>query len=126
MIRTESLPEKYGTRFTNGEQIAFSDTTPEKGGGGQGFRPHELLEAALADCMNMTLRMQAEKRGIPLSGVSVTVMLDRTPSEGPVFQYRVDLGESLSGEDKEMLLAALENCPVRSTLSKPLRFLLME
>ncbi len=126
MIRAESQPEKFRVRFTNGEQSAFSDATPDKGGSGAGFRPHELLEAALASCMNMTLRMHAEKRGIPLVDVSVTVTLDRTPQEGPVFEYRVDFGDLLSEEDMEELLRVLETCPVRSTLSKALRFALVE
>ena len=39
---------------------ASSDNTPDKGGKGAGFRPHELLEAALACCMNMSVRMYAE------------------------------------------------------------------
>jgi uncharacterized OsmC-like protein len=76
--------------------------------------------------MNMTLRMHAEKRGIPLVDVSVTVTLDRTPQEGPVFEYRVDFGDLLSEEDMEELLRVLETCPVRSTLSKALRFALVE
>ena len=126
MIKTESQQEKYRIRFTNGRQVAFSDTTSDKGGGGQGFRPHELLEAALASCMNMTLRMCAEKRGISLKNVSIEVTLDRTPQEGPVFGYRVVFGDMLCEEDKEVLLRCLDTCPVRSTLSKPLRFVHME
>lgn len=57
MIRTDSQPAKFQAQFTNGVQVSVSDTTPDKGGGNLGFRPHELLEAALASCMNMSLRM---------------------------------------------------------------------
>lgn len=52
------------------------DTTPDKEGANHGFRPHELLEAASASCMNMTLRMYAEIHAIPLAGMSVAVWLN--------------------------------------------------
>lgn len=50
MIETESRSEPYATRFSDGVQEALADTTADKGGGGAGFRPHDLLEAALATC----------------------------------------------------------------------------
>lgn len=120
MIRTDSQPAKFQTQFTNGVQVSVSDTTPDKGGGNLGFRPHELLEAALASCMNMTLRMCAEKQRMPLSGVSVAVSLNRNNPDGPLFEYSVEFHGSLSESQKGELLSALENCPVRKTLSKPL------
>ncbi|MBU2720860.1 OsmC family protein [Acidithiobacillus ferridurans] len=122
MIHTDSQAAKFLKRFTNGEHVAASDTTPDKGGGNLGFRPHELLEAALANCMNMTLRMSAEKHAIPLSGVFVTVSLNRNAPEGPMFEYSVEFRSSLSQVQKGQLLLALESCPVRNALSKPLHF----
>lgn len=122
MIRTDSQPAKFQAQFTNGAQVSVSDTTPDKGGGNLGFRPHELLEAALASCMNMTLRMAAEKHAIPLSGVSVNVSLHRTNLDGPLFEYSVEFHGSLAESQKDQLLSALEHCPVRKTLSQPLHF----
>jgi putative redox protein len=122
MIHTNSQPENYLTHFTNGEQTASADTTSDKGGGNRGFRPHELLEAALASCMNMTLRMCAQRYGIPLAGASVLVSLNRDSRDGPTFMYRADLQGSLSDAQRQQLLASLENCPVRATLSKRLQF----
>ncbi len=124
MIRTDSQPAKFQAQFTNGVQASVSDTTPDKGGGNRGFRPHELLEAALATCMNMTLRMAADKHGIPLDSVSITVSLNRDEPKEPVFEYRVQFGGALSDAQKARLLSAIETCPVRNTLSQPLRFML--
>lgn len=123
MIRADSQPTKYHTEFTNGEHIAMSDTTSDKGGANHGFRPHELLEAALATCMNMTLRMVAQKHAIPLASVSVTVSLNRKEPKAPVFEYSVQFGGALSEAQKSQLLSAVERCPVRNTLSQPLRFM---
>ena len=125
MIESNSLPTRYQTTFTNGGQSALADTSADKGGG-EGFRPHELLEAALACCMNMSLRMAAEKHAIPLGEVDVIVSLDRSDGQGPVFGYRVIFGEGPSAAQRKTLLAALASCPVRKTLSQPLRFAQMQ
>jgi len=122
VIQSKSHPTKFKTVFTNGEHVSASDTTPDKGGANSGFRPHELLEAALANCMNMTLRMTAEKHGISLSAVSVAVSLNRSNPEAPVFEYRTEFDGDISEAQKERLLSALETCPVRNTLAKPLFF----
>ena len=122
MIRTDSQSAKFQAQFTNGVQVSVSDTTPDKGGGNLGFRPHELLEAALAACMNITLRMYAEKQSLPLSGVSVAGSLNRNNPDGPLFEYSIEFHGSLSESQKGQLLSALENCPVRKTLSKPMHF----
>jgi hypothetical protein len=57
MVRAESAGPPYLTSFTNGVHRGSADNAADKGGQGNGFRPHELLEAALASCMNMWLRM---------------------------------------------------------------------
>ena len=128
MIWAKAESTNYLTTFTNGEQVAQSDTTPDKGGGGLGFRPHELLEAALASCLNMTLRMAAEERAIPLTGTVVTVSLNRGLPGGqpPTFEYQVELQGEITEAQREQLLAALEECAVRNTLSQALHFRLTE
>ena len=125
MIISESQHEKYLTRFTNGMFSAYADTTKDKGGMEQGFRPHELLEAALACCMNMSLRMNAEKLSISLDEVKVQVSLNRDDPEHPIFEYDVSFGKALTDEDEQKLLTALECSSVRSTLSKSLAFKLI-
>jgi putative redox protein len=122
MIHTKSQAAKFQVQFTNGTQFSMADTTPDKGGSNAGFRPHELLEAALASCMNMSLRMYAEKHSLPLSGILVSVSLNRANPNEPSFEYSVDFQEPLSEAQKSQLLSALEKCPVRNTLSKPLQF----
>ena len=122
MIRADSGPENYLTFVTNGEFTLPSDTTADKGGGNRGFRPHELLEAALASCMAMSLRMAAQQAGIPLGEVSVNVSLNRNGPSGPTFDYSVAFPATVAPADRATLLAALDSCPVRRTLSRPLHF----
>jgi putative redox protein len=122
MICAKSELTRYKTRFSDGEHECISDTTADKGGGASGFRPHHLLEAALATCVNMTVRMYAENHGIPLRGVTTNVSLDRTPPDEVVFRYEVALDGELTAEQQSKLIQAAGACPVRKTLSKRIKF----
>lgn len=70
--------------------------------------------------------MHAEKQGIPRSGVSLAVSLNRSYPDGPLFEYSIEFHGSLSESHKGQLLSVLENCPVRNILSKPLHFRLRD
>ena len=92
------------------------------GTGAAGFRPHELLEAALACCLSMSVRMAAEKHAIPPEAVTARVRLDRG-AEGAVFHAEIELrGDSLTPEQRERLVQAGKACPVSRTLSGSVRF----
>jgi len=56
MIRTKSESTAYRCEFTNGNEVSYSDATAIKDGSQAGFRPHELLEAALANCLDLAPR----------------------------------------------------------------------
>jgi putative redox protein len=122
MIEATSEHDRYRTRFTNGIHSADSDATPDKGGSGSGFRPHDLLEAAFATCMNIFLRMCADQNNIPLTDVKTKVRLDRTTADVTVFNYEIELPGSLIESDRERLLEMAKKCPVRQTLSKRIEF----
>jgi putative redox protein len=122
MICATSESRRYRTRFSDGRHEAFSDATADKGGEHSGFRPHDLLEAALASCVNMAVRMYADNHGIPLRGVTTNVSLDRTRPDEVVFQYEVGLDGELTPEQQDRLLHAASACPVRRTLSKRIAF----
>jgi putative redox protein len=122
MICAKSESTRYQTRFSDGEHEGFSDTTADKGGQHSGFRPHDLLEAALAACVNMTVRMYADNHGIPLRGVTTNVSLDRTHPDETVFRYDVELDGELTAEQQDRLFHAANACPIRKTLSKRIRF----
>ena len=118
MIRTKAGEQNYQVRFTDGRHEGFSDVTEDKGGGNSGFRPHDLLEAALATCLNMWLRMYADNHKIPLTHIETTVSLDRSQADEVTFNYWLDISGPLSSSEKKKLLAAAASCPVHKTLSK--------
>ena len=123
MIRATTEEEHYLTKFTNGTGSGFADASAAQGGTGTSFRPHELLEAALATCVNVTLRMYAEKHGVPLEDVTTEVKLDQTSPDETVFHYDIELyGTALTSEQKTKLLEIAKACSVRRTLSRRIRF----
>ncbi|MGO8760210.1 MAG: OsmC family protein [Terracidiphilus sp.] len=122
MICAKSQPARYRTHFSDGEHEGYADTTADKGGANSGFRPHELLEAALATCVSMTVRMYADRRNIPLRDVATKVSLDRTDPDAAVFRYEVEVTGDLTEEQKARLLGVASACPVSKTLSRRIRF----
>ena len=122
MIEATSDLVRYQTQLTSGLHSVLSDTTRDKGGSESGFRPHELLEAALASCMNITLRMYADQHGLALAGVTTRVRLDRSKPDESALEYEVELQGALSGQDRARLIDVAGKCPVRKTLSKRMGF----
>lgn len=117
MIDTREIGPGYRQQFSNGGQIAHADMPKDRGGEGEGFRPHELLEAALATCMSMTVRMAAEKYGIALAHVAVRVTLDRSVADDFAFDYQLTLPNELTAEQRARLVRAAAQCPVSKTLA---------
>ena len=122
MIRCKSGKVDYEVVFSDGQHETIADATREKGGNESGFRPYDLLEAALATCLNMSVRMNAKKLNIPLTQVTTLVTLDRSSPKETIFKYSVELDEGISPQQRIQLLAETSTCAVRQTLSKTLSF----
>jgi putative redox protein len=122
MIKSKSEQPRYRTLFTNGLHEAYADTTEDKGGNSAGFRPHDLLEAALSTCLNMEIRIFADSHHIPLSEVHTEVQLDRSQPNEAIFKYSIRLEGQLSDDQRQKLLHAAKACSVHRTLSKKLSF----
>ena len=122
MITTESQSVAYLTIARNGTHELVLDAPLAKGGGAQGFGPHELLEAAIAACLNMAVRMHAAAHNLPLTSVSTAVRLVRPDNSTTRFEYSLHLIGDLTESQRAALLDAAATCPVRSTLSRTLQF----
>lgn len=112
----------YRTVVRRGDLQLVSNTVKDGIGGTDGFRPHDLLEAALAACMNITARMAAEKAGVALEQVTTEVRLERT-GEGPVtFKCSLSVSGDVPDEKRAAIAVAVAQCPVRRTLSRGIQF----
>jgi putative redox protein len=121
MVISRSRNEAYLTEISNGREQVYADVTEEKGGSGNHFRPHDLLEAAYASCLTITTRMILDSLKIPYEEVTVKVELERR-DERTIFHYHIDIAESIDENTKQIVLNKVANCPVKKTLSRPLEF----
>ena len=117
MIVSRSSPVPYRTDFSNGTSAAFADVPREKGGAGDGFGPHDLLEAAVATCMTITVQMYAAKHAIPLAGATCEARLDRTVPNAIALHYSLIIDGDMTDDQRRLLREAAVKCPVARTLT---------
>lgn len=121
MIRVRSMSDSYQCCFDQEGTIVI-DTLANKGGTGQGIRPHQLLEAALASCMNISLRMKAAQYGIELKNVETMVRLNRDFAGKSIFEYECNIKDQLAEEVRAKITATAGECAVRTTLTNQIEF----
>lgn len=121
MIESRTLTSHFQSEFGNGKLVSIADLPSEKGGLGQGFGPHELLEAALATCMTMTVHMHAAKHAMPLREARCQVRIDRSNPAEAKLEYRLEIDGPLTVDQVDDLRGALAQCPVKRTLTHPIR-----
>ncbi len=122
MIVSVSSKIPYATTFGDGKNEATSDSSPDKGGSGAGFSPVALLEAALACCLNITIRKYAEIHQIPLSETKVSVSVNRDDPKQTVFEYTIELKGDLTEAQRQKLMKIEELCVISQTLSRQISF----
>lgn len=120
MIKAALLADGSRASFTNGSHESVADIPVEKGGEGNGFGPHELLEAALATCIAITVRLSAAKHGFPLKGATCEVRVNRSVPDRVTLRYMLALSGPLDAEQESHLRSAASRCPVAKTLGSTL------
>jgi putative redox protein len=109
--------------FVGSHRLA-ADEPPESGGSD----PYDLLLASLGACTAMTLTMYAQRKGLPLRGVTTRLRHSRVHAddcaECETEQGRIDsieltieLDGPLSDEQRSKLLEIARKCPVHRTLT---------
>jgi putative redox protein len=116
MVKTRSEATRYRTTVTNGRVETTADTTKAGVGSLAGFRPHELLEAAVAACMGISARLKADELGLGPVEISTEVSLDRSNADRPVFRGRVTVHGARSDAEQATLEDAAFHCAVSQTL----------
>jgi putative redox protein len=111
---------RYQTVVSNDANAIVVDTMKDGVGGASGFKPAELLEAALAACTNLTLRITAEKLGLPLSGLTTTVRMNPAKPGTTEFAVDVVLEGDMSEGQRQQLLKSVRLCPVTKILNSPI------
>ncbi len=95
------------------------------GGNDAGPEPFDFLLASLGACTSITLRMYADRKKLPLTGISVELAHDRIDVEGHGKVDRISrtitLQGDLTSEQRSGLLAIANKCPMYRTLQSDIR-----
>jgi uncharacterized OsmC-like protein/fermentation-respiration switch protein FrsA (DUF1100 family) len=128
VVVSETKAGRFQQEVKVGTHRFLADEPVEVGGFGSGPGPYDLLLAGLGACTAMTLRLYAERKGLPLDRVTVRLahakihaadceacettegMLDR-------IERAITLSGPLDGAQRARLLEIADKCPVHRTLT---------
>ncbi|MEO7531286.1 MAG: OsmC family protein, partial [Sediminibacterium sp.] len=102
-------------KLQNGRHEFLADEPLEKGGEDTGPAPDELLEAALASCTAVTLRMYAARKKWPVAEIEVTVSVERIENKS-IFTKSIKVNGEIDDTQRNRLLEIAALCPVSKTL----------
>ena len=124
---TETGEGKFQQLIVGGRHRILADEPTSVGGLDSGLSPYDLLLAALGSCTAMTVRLYADRKGLPLTGVSVDLVHSRIHAEdcehcetreGMI--DRIDRTITFEGpldqDTRSRLLEIADKCPVHRTL----------
>lgn len=133
-VVVEGSGAKYTQRIVAGGRHRLAADEPESNGGAdQGPSPFELLLSALGACMSITVRMYADRKKIPLEGVTIRLTHGKVPAaecpdcetkEGTIdrIEHEVTLKGDLTPEQRARLTEIASRCPVHRTLEGEIQF----
>ena len=123
VIVQENGQGRYQQEVIVGEHRLLADEPVSVGGADAGPAPLDFVMAGLGACTSMTLRMYAERKGIPLTRISVSLGHDKVVIDGVKrdrILRKIRLDGDLSGEQRARLLEIANRCPVHRALAQPL------
>ena len=121
VVVKESGEGPYGQLGVVGPHTFTADEPESLGGHFTGPDPYELLLGALGACTNMTLRMYAARKELPLRRISTTLTHHTEDVEGSVrdvFTRTLLLEGELDDAQRQRLVEIADKCPVSRTLER--------
>jgi uncharacterized OsmC-like protein/pimeloyl-ACP methyl ester carboxylesterase len=128
VVVRETRRGRFQQQVTVGRHHFLADEPADVGGLDSGPGPYDLVLAGLGACTAMTLRLYAERKGLPLERVIVELSHSRIHAadcetcetkEGMVdrIERTIALRGNLGAEQRERLLEIADKCPVHRTLT---------
>ena len=118
---SENGAGRYQQNVLSGRHVLIADEPVHAGGDDAGLAPYDFLLAALGACTSMTLRMYAERKNLPLTGIRVELSQRKVEVDGvqrDCIDRKITLEGELSAEQRQRLLEIANNCPVHRALSQ--------
>lgn len=129
VIVRESEKNKLVQEITTGHHVLIADEPIEQGGSDEGPSPYDFLLAGLGACTAMTVRMYANFKKIPLEKIIVRLTYNKIHAQDcencDSSDAKLDhidrvielIGDDLTLEQRDKLLAIANKCPVHKTLT---------
>ncbi len=128
VIVTDNGQGPFGQTLLDGRHAIAADEPVAAGGQDTGPNPYELLLMSLGACTAMTLRLYANRKGLPLEHVVVRLRHAKVHAEDcadcetkPALIDRIERSIELVGPldaaQRNRLLQIAEMCPVHRTLT---------
>ena len=97
----------------------FTDLPKSLGGDDSAPSPHNYFDAALASCKALTVKLYAQRKDIPLTGVTVEVSRDDAEEQKGKYKLNVKLTLKgvLSDEQRNDLHRIADRCPVHKLMT---------
>jgi uncharacterized OsmC-like protein len=132
IVSVKSASPDFLENISVGQHDLQVDEPMSAGGQDAAPTPYELLLAALGACKVITVRMYAKRKGWPLQGVQLNLSHEKVHAEdcancdsaGSLIDHidvEVKLQGELSAEQRRILLAIAEKCPVHRTLTSQIQ-----
>ena len=115
MVQSSIGNEQYKVTHNNGRHTFYADEPETLGGKDTAPSPDELLEAALASCTLVTLRMYTTHKQWNVGTIQVSVSLVREKEKSTITR-ELHFENELTEEQKQRLAQVAKACPVSKTL----------
>ena len=114
-LNTENF--RHSVNINNHE--LFTDLPKTLGGDDSAPSPHDYFDAALASCKALTVKLYAQKKDIPLTGVTVEVTHESTVEQKGKYKLNVKLTLKgvLTDEQRAELHRVADKCPVHKLMT---------
>lgn len=118
VVRDKNAPMRH--EVIVGRNRFAVDGSVEEGGEGSGPNPHDLYDSALGACKALTVLWYANRKGIPVEGIEVSVTRDASQERSGTYRLNTELKltGNLSTEQREELLRVASKCPIHKLMTE--------
>ncbi len=126
-VSIETAEGRFQQKLAVGKHELLADEPLSFGGDDTGPTPYDYLLMALGSCTSMTIKMYADRKGIPLESVHIELEHSRDHVEDcancsndenriDVIDRAITLRGDLTDEQRARLMEIADRCPVHRTL----------